>query len=177
MKSEMDSAPIGSFSGCHSGIIAHMDDFARLPALLKPAEEARSIAARTQQFFRDVVLTHHQEEERELFTAVIASAEGGEESEQVRAIVTRLTSEHRELERCWASLEPQLKKVVRGELDKVDAQAIEQLTADYKAHADYEEQKFLPLAEKILARNANHMAALGMSLHMRRSSKHAVGYI
>lgn len=177
MKSEIDSAPIGSFSGCHSGIIEHMDAFARLPALLKPAEDARSIAASTQQFFRDVVFTHHQEEERELFTAVMSSATDGEESEQVRAIITRLTAEHRELERCWASLEPQLKKVARGELAKVDAQAIEQLTAGYKAHADYEEREFLPLAEKILGRNADHMAALGMSLHMRRSSKRAVGYI
>ncbi len=177
MKSEMDSAPIGSFSGCHSGIIEHMDTFARLPALMKPAEEARSIAASMQQFFRDIVLTHHQEEERELFTAVMASAAHGEELELVRAIVTRLTSEHRELERCWASLEPQMKKVARGELVKVDTQAIEQLTAGYKAHADYEEREFLPLAERILGRNADHMAALGMSLHMRRSSKRVVGYI
>ena len=64
MKSEVVSAPIGSFSGCHSGIIEHMDTFACLPALMKPAEEARSIAASMQQFFRDIVLTHHQEEER-----------------------------------------------------------------------------------------------------------------
>jgi hemerythrin-like domain-containing protein len=154
-----------------------MDAFARLPALLEPAEEACSIAERTRQFFSDVVLTHHQEEERELFTAVMASASGSEELEQVRAIITRLTAEHRELERCWAGIEPPLKKLARGELARVDAQAIDQLTAGYKAHAEYEEQHFLPLAEKILGRNENHMAALGMSLHMRRSSKRAVGYI
>jgi hemerythrin-like domain-containing protein len=177
MKSEIDSAPVGSFSGCHAGIIEHMDAFARLPALLKPAEEARSIAERIRQFFSDVILTHHQEEERELFTAVMASASSGEELEQVRTIITRLTAEHRELERCWARIEPQMKTLARGELVPVDTQAIDQLTVGYKAHAEYEEQHFLPLAEKILGRNENHMAALGMSLHMRRSSKRAVGYI
>jgi hypothetical protein len=37
----------------------------------------------------------------------------------------------------------------------------------YKKHAQEEEAVFLPLAEKILSRNSNHMAALGLSLHMR----------
>lgn len=39
----------------------------------------------------------------------------------------------------------------------------------YKAHANSEETVFLPLAEKILGRNSNHMAALGLSLHMRHA--------
>jgi hypothetical protein len=30
-----------------------------------------------------------------------------------------------------------------------------------------EEQAFLPLAQKVLGRNGNHMAALGLSLDMR----------
>jgi hypothetical protein len=41
------------------------------------------------------------------------------------------------------------------------------LISRYKAHAGLEETVFLPLAEKILGRNSNHMAALGLSLHMR----------
>ena len=39
--------------------------------------------------------------------------------------------------------------------------------AQYQAHARFEEQEFLPLSEKILSRNGDHMAALGLSLHMR----------
>jgi hypothetical protein len=37
----------------------------------------------------------------------------------------------------------------------------------YQAHAQLEEQAFLPLAQTVLGRNGNHMAALGLSLHMR----------
>ena len=37
----------------------------------------------------------------------------------------------------------------------------------YQAHAQLEEQAFLPLAQTILGRNDNHMAALGLTLHMR----------
>ena len=42
-----------------------------------------------------------------------------------------------------------------------------ELVASYRGHASYEEAVFLPLSQQILSRNANHMAALGMSLHMR----------
>ena len=34
-----------------------------------------------------------------------------------------------------------------------------------------------PLAERILGRNDNHMAALGMSLHMRHLHPRVIGYI
>jgi len=43
--------------------------------------------------------------------------------------------------------------------------------ARYSAHAEAEERVFLPLAEKILGRNSNHMAALGLSLHMRHAPR------
>ena len=35
-------------------------------------------------------------------------------------------------------------------------------------HARYEEAQFLPLSKTILGRNGDHMAALGVSMHMRR---------
>jgi hypothetical protein len=44
---------------------------------------------------------------------------------------------------------------------------VQRLVTEYTAHASYEETDFLPLSETILGRNSNHMAALGLSLHMR----------
>lgn len=38
---------------------------------------------------------------------------------------------------------------------------------EYQRHASVEETEFLPLAQEILERNSNHLAALGLSLHMR----------
>ena len=46
---------------------------------------------------------------------------------------------------------------------------VERLVTRYRAHALYEEKEFLPLSQTILGRNANHMAALGLSLHMRHT--------
>lgn len=162
-------APLTNFSHCHEGILSHLDSFGELPALLDPAVRARKIAEDTVAFFRAAVYEHHSEEERELFTAVLASAHKGEEHDKVRNMVDWLTQEHRDIESLWALLEPQLKKLAKGHPADVDASAIEHLVRKYKAHAKLEEDEFLPLAETILGRNSNHMAALGLSLHMRHA--------
>ncbi len=46
----------------------------------------------------------------------------------------------------------------------------------YQSHAQFEEQEFLPLARQILGRDGNHLAALGLALHMRHVPL-PVGYI
>ncbi len=162
-------APIEQFSRCHEGILSHLDDFGRLPALLEPAAQARRIAASVLAFFRNAVFEHHLEEEKELFPAVLASAEPGKERDRVQAIVDRLTREHREVEAQWTRLEPVLKKVAKGADVTVDGKAIEMLVRIYHGHAAYEEKEFLPMSQAILGRNGNHMAALGLSLHLRHS--------
>ena len=160
-------APLTNFSHCHAGILRHLDDFGQLPALLEPAQRLRQIAERFVEFFREAVFEHHQEEERELFPAVLASAAPGAERERVQQMVDQLTREHRDVEAQWKQLEPLIKKLAKGQPADVNPQAVSSLVAQYQAHARFEEQEFLPLSEKILSRNGDHMAALGLSLHMR----------
>lgn len=166
-RDESGAAPISSFSNCHAGILSHLKELSGLPALLGPAAQARKIAEETRHFFRDAILEHHIEEERELFPAVLASAAQGGEWEKVNAMVERLTREHRQLESGWTQLEPHLKKIAKGQTTTLDNSAVEALVRDYGAHAAYEEAEFLPLCQAILSRDSNHMAALGLSLHMR----------
>ena len=64
-------------------------------------------------------------------------------------------------------LEPELKAIAKGHGFELNAPLLEDLVTRYEAHARSEETQFLPLAETILERNHNHMAALGLSLHMR----------
>ncbi len=161
--------PIDDFSQCHVGIIAHLNQLGELPALLEPAARARHIAAETLQFFRDAVYEHHAEEERELFPAVLASAVKGEERDKVQSLVNTLTAEHRKVETAWAKLEPKLKAVAKGHDTDVDVEQINALVKTYLAHARLEEEVFLPLSQSILSRNSNHLAALGMSMHMRHA--------
>lgn len=166
-------APLAGFSRCHEGILNHLEVLGGLPVLAEAAARARALAAETQRFFRAAVYEHHQEEERELFPAVLASATPGGEREQVQAIVRQLTEEHREVEAAFEKLEPSLKRLAKGQdapLAPAELTAqVGALVTRYGEHARYEENEFLPLAERILGRNGNHLAALGLSLHMRHA--------
>lgn len=164
---ETDNAPLLNFSNCHVGILSHLKSFAELPALMEPAIRARKIAEETLKFFRDAVYEHHFEEERELFPAVLASAVKGEERDRVKIMIAQLTAEHRVVETAWSKLEPELKKVAKGHASELNLVGVEHLVNSYQTHATFEETQFLPLACTILGRNSNHMAALGLSLHMR----------
>lgn len=172
----MTDTPIQNFSNCHVGILTHLDEFAQLPALLEPANRARKIANDTLGFFREAVYEHHAEEERELFPAVLASAVKGDERDRVSVIVNQLTAEHRTIEAAWLQLEPALKKVAKGQASDLNLAGVDSLVSQYRAHAAYEESHFLPVAHAVLSRNANHMEALSMSLHLRHAPRF-VGHI
>jgi len=162
--------PIADFSQCHEGIFKKLDQLSELPALLEPAQRAREVAEKSLEFFREAIFEHHLDEERELFTAVLESALDDAERFKVQSMNKRLTDEHRELEKIWKSLESGLKKVVKGQFGEVNVADLSRLVSQYRAHAQFEEQEYLPLAQQILGRNGNHMAALGLSLHMRHQN-------
>ena len=166
---QAEASPVDDFSNCHVGIVRQLDALAELPALLEPAQRSRALASQIQAFFRDVVLEHHTEEERDLFPAVLASAKPGAERETVQAAVASLTAEHRHVEAQFAHIEPALKKIAKGQDAQLAPSDVADLVRIYKAHAAYEEAHFLPLAQEILGRNPNHLAALGISLHMRHA--------
>ena len=161
--------PLDEFSNCHGGILHKLDELDTLPALLAPAAEARRIAAESLAFFDSVVYEHHAEEERELFPAVLSSAKAGAERDTVKVMVDQLTREHRNVESAWERLKPHLKAIAKGHDTTLDTEALTALVAHYKGHARFEEQSFLPLSKTILGRNGDHLAALGVSMHMRRA--------
>ena len=160
-------APITHFSNCHVGIFAQLSRMGDLPALLGPAAQARKIADQSLAFFSSGMYTHHTAEEKDLFPAVRASAQAGAERLKVETLIEQLTHDHRSLEKLWESLEPALRKVSKGQDTTLDVAALEALVQRYQSHASLEEREFLPLAQEILGRNDNHMAALGLTLHMR----------
>jgi hemerythrin-like domain-containing protein len=164
-----DNAPIEEFSHCHDGIVAQLNELSRLPELAQAAQQARRIAQSTEAFFREVVLVHHKEEEEELFPAVLQSARAGEERDEVKLLIERLTQDHRDIEKTWHDLAPGVHAVARGHDATLDAARMAAFVARYRGHAQYEEAVFLPLSSKILGRDGNHMAALGLSLHARHA--------
>lgn len=168
MSLEAFNAPITHFAHCHEGILLQLDRMGDLPALLGPAAQARQIAQQSLVLFSTGMYTHHSEEEKDLFPAVRSSAKAGPERLKVEALIEQLTQDHRTLEHLWESLEPGLRKVAKGQDAPLDENALKAMVSRYQAHAQLEEQAFLPLAQTILGRNDKHMAALGLTLHMRK---------
>lgn len=161
------NAPIHHFAHGHVAILAQLSRLNDLPALLGPAALARKTAEQSIAFFGRAMYEHHQEEEQDLFPSVLQSALAGPERLRLQSLVHELTANHRHLEGLWKNIAPALHKVAKGQDARIDEESLSRLVNQYRAHALLEENEFLPLAQTILSRNSNHMAALGLSLHMR----------
>ncbi len=152
------------YSQCHSEIITSLMKFSHLPSLLERSARVRAAAQEAMEFFRGTVHEHHSEEEWDLFPAVLDHATPGEEFERVKAMVNRLTMEHRLVESLWTQIEPDLEKMARGEPGQVDQAIVETIVLDYGAHAAYEEAEFLPLCRHILGRGKDPYDNLDVNL-------------
>jgi hemerythrin-like domain-containing protein len=168
--------PLATFTRCHLGIVHQLEETALLPGWIEAAARARQTAAATLELFRKAIIPHHREEEAELFPAVLQSARPGEERQKVERLVQMLTDEHAHIESLWKKLEPAVRAASRGAEAGMDAEVLSDLVHMYLRHARFEESEFLPLSEEILGRNGNHMAALGVSIHLRHA-RQPVGYI
>ena len=171
-------SPTDDFSQCHVSIIKN---FTELKAFGEKqiddpvSAEDQAQADKFVRFFKDVVLTHHQEEEHELFTVVIDCASPGDELQKARHMVERLTKEHRSLEKQWKKIEADMKKLAKGKAARLDQQATVRLAEVYLMHANYEEDEFLPLSADILKDTG--MESLGLTLHMKHDSIRVPTYI
>jgi hemerythrin-like domain-containing protein len=172
---EDEASPLNEFSQCHVGILAQLDNLAGFAEQVAAAERVRRTAVGLLALFSRGVLEHHAEEEGELFPAVLRSALPSE-ADTVREQAERLTREHRVIESLWKRIEGPVTSIARGKHAEVDADVVAELVCLYRRHAKFEEEEFLPLSARILGRNGNHMAALGLSLHLRHVPP-PVGYI
>lgn len=84
---------------------------------------------------------------------MLRSAAKGEEAEYIQSMVQSLTAEHREIESRWKKLEPLVKAA--AEPSDLDPKAMQDLVQRYMAHALFEEQQFLPIAQAILSRTGH----------------------
>ena len=99
-------APLEEFSKCHHEFVSKLHAALYLPDLVNSAARARAMAADLLALFRQGLLTHHEDEERELFPIVQHAAKDGEERAEVDAMVAQLVREHRTVEQLWKRIEP-----------------------------------------------------------------------
>jgi len=163
--------PLQDFSRCHDGFVTVLEAGLGLPEMIVTAARSRSCAADMLKMFRDRLLAHHDDEERDLFPAVIRVAQPGEEADRARAMVAQLVREHREIAQLWKQLEPAVQAIANGYLPRLDSALLHELVRRFNEHVRTEEEAFLPFAQQVLARQAEDMATLGLALHHRHEAE------
>jgi hemerythrin-like domain-containing protein len=162
--------PLQDFSTCHAGFVTVLEAALGLPEMLDTAARSRACAADMLKMFGDRLLAHHDDEERDLFPAVLRIARPGEEAERARIMVTQLVREHREIAQLWKRLEPSVQAVANGYLPRLDSALLQELVDRFNAHVRTEEEEFLPFAQHVLARQSEDLAMLGVRLHQRHEA-------
>src|SRR5512139_4269900 len=114
-------APLQDFSRCHVGFVTVLEASLGLPEMIAVAAQSRSCAADMLKMFRDRLLAHHDDEERDLFPAVLRVAQPGDEADRARTMVEQLVREHREIAQLWKQLEPAVQAVANGYLPQLDS--------------------------------------------------------
>jgi len=163
--------PLHDFSRCHVGFVTVLEASLGLPEMIDIAARSRSCAADMLKMFRDRLLAHHDDEERDLFPAVIRIAQPGEEADRAQTMVTQLVREHREIAQLWKRLEPDVQAVANGYLPRLDSALLHELVSRFNEHVRTEEEQFLPFAQQVLARHSGDTAMLGMALHRRHEAE------
>ena len=164
-------APLQDFSRCHVGFVTVLGAALGLPEMIDTAARSRSCAADMLKMFRDRLLAHHDDEERDLFPAVLRVAQPGDETHRAQAMVTQLVREHREIAQLWKQLEPAVLAIANGYLPQLDSALLQELVRRFNEHVRVEEEEFLPFAQQVLARQAEGMSMLGLALHRRHESE------
>lgn len=165
------SAPLHDFSRCHFGFVTVLETSLGLPDMLATAARSRACAADMLKMFHDRLLAHHDDEERDLFPAVLRVAQPGEEAARAQRMVDQLVREHREIAQLWKQLEPTVQAIANGYLPHLDPALLQELVRRFNEHVRSEEEEFLPFAQQVLARHAEDMAMLGLALHQRHEAE------
>jgi hemerythrin-like domain-containing protein len=164
-------APLQDFSRCHVAFVTVLEAALGLPEMIVTAARSRSCAADMLKMFHDRLLAHHDDEERDLFPAVLANAWPGEEADRALTMVAQLIREHRDIAQRWEQLEPAVQAIANGYLPQLDSTLLQELVRRFNEHVRLEEEQFLPFAQQVLAREAEDMAMLGLAVHRRHEAE------
>jgi hemerythrin-like domain-containing protein len=129
----------------------------------RPAQEAATAVMR---YFDTSARHHHDDEERDLFPALIESM-AGSDAVCLREMTGALTAEHRELETRWKALRAVLVQVAAGQATPLSQDEVGSFTRMYERHIEREESELLPMAQRLLS--AAELDRIGLAMRLRRA--------
>jgi hemerythrin-like domain-containing protein len=127
--------------------------------------QARSAAAGVMRYFDTAARDHHDDEEADLFPALIESM-AGSDAVCLRELTEALARDHRELERAWRELRAGLEQVAAGAAVELAGDEVDAFVNRYAAHIAREEAELLPMAKRLLGDDA--LERIGQAMRRRR---------
>jgi hemerythrin-like domain-containing protein len=161
-------APLEMLAACHGRVERQCATLLRLAAHL-PAngadEQARTAAGNVMRYFDTSARHHHQDEEVDLFPALL-EAMAGSDAVCLRDLTDGLTREHRQFEGMWQGLRAILRRIADGENTLLAIETVDAFTGAYARHIEREESELLPMAARLL--DDAQIGTIGAAMRGRR---------
>jgi len=156
--------PLAMLRACHGRIEAQCSTLTRLGEYLsqhgcdaQAVQAARAIL----RYFDTAGQYHHQDEELDLFPALLTT-----QDLSAQALITRLLHEHQGLELAWKNLRPLLVAIAETHSATFDDSVVRHFIEVYARHIEVENGALLPLAARLL--NAEQLKRIGQNMSIRR---------
>lgn len=160
-------APLEMLAACHGRIRNQCATLLRLKSHVAAvgADLAASTAARGVMRYFDTAVRHHfEDEEQDLFPAMLQSM-AGSDPVCIRELIDSLKNDHRELERLWGKVRAWLLAVEAGKVPP-EIQEVDLFVDLHETHAAREERELLPMAERLLS--TKDLDEIGSAMRVRR---------
>ena len=161
--------PLEMLAACHLRLQDQCTTLLRLVPHLAAhgaARPAQPAATAVMRYFDTSARHHHDDEERDLFPALIESM-AGSDAVCLRALTAALTAEHRELEARWTALRTVLAQVADGQAAPLAQDDVSGFTSLYAQHIAREEAELLPMAQRLLS--DGELDRIGLAMRLRRA--------
>lgn len=159
--------PFEMLAACHQRVARMLGLLERLAAHLAAKgcdDSARRAAQDVMRYFDLASPAHHEDEERHVFPALLATGQPA-----LRALVQRLQQDHRAMAAQWQAVRADLLLVAAGDRSGNDAAARWAAFASaYRGHIAAEEGQAFPVAQPLL--DANTLTAMGREMAQRRGA-------
>lgn len=158
--------PLEMFDACHRTIRKQLQTIWRVVEHVPrhgADEAARKAAMDVLRYFSTAGFNHHEDEERDLFPAVLGAV-ARSERRQTKALIDRLIDDHRRMAGIRERVLEKLLLVTQGKIPEFNVQEVESFASLYLEHMRIEHEELLPLARSVLSAEQIHSLSVTMSV-------------
>jgi hemerythrin-like domain-containing protein len=160
--------PLEMLAACHLRVQGQCATLLRLvPHLAAQGadRQAREAAVAVMRYFDSSARHHHEDEELDLFPALLDSM-AGSDAVCLRELIAALCADHRALEARWRALRGALESVAGGAATLLSPDDVQAFVGLYQRHIAREEAELLPMAARLLA--DSELDRIGLAMRARR---------